>query len=307
MPSCFISHAWRNDGHQFAMKLGNALKEKNVKVWIDEEKIRPGDPLNEIIKRGIEHESDAFLFVLSLETLKSKMCKYELDFALNQMEKNYKSIIPILFKECTIPEYLRNICYADFRDPKCFNVALERLVEGIKNSAKIRKLCIELSHPDPDKRIKVSERLGNSKNPLVLGSLKNRLLSDEPNPIVKHWLALAIGEVGGMKAVKILEQAMGEIDPFAGLGVINGMIDVFESLDEKVLSQALNILSEVINSNNPVKCICAVKILVQLKRKSNRIDSILRNLINDPDVNIRGIVKKYFIKRKGGCHENARL
>lgn len=294
MPSCFISHTWREWEHHFAMRLANAVKEKSIVVWIDEEQISPGTHIKEIIRKGVNHDSDAFLFVMSPEALKSEMCRYELKLALNQMEEYGKPIIPVLFKECEIPDFLRNICYADFRNPLYFDAALERLVKGVKRSAEIRQICVELSYPDSKKQIKTSERLGELKNPLALGPLKNRLLSEEFNPTVKHWLAIAIGEIGGRKAVEILEQAMEETDPYAQIGVIEGMIDAFESLDEEVFNRSLKVLSKATNSDNPIKRLCAVKILVDLKRKNAQIESMLFNLINDTNNNVRSIIKKHF-------------
>lgn len=222
MASCFISHAWRNDGHQFAMNLGNALKEKNIGVWIDEKEIHPGDSIKEIIKKGIEHKSDVFLFVLSPEALKSKPCKYELNLALKQMVEKGKPIIPVFFKKCKMPKFLKNVCYADFRKPQDFDNTLKHLIEGIRRSDRLRKICRELNHLDPEKRIKASERLGELKNPLALGPLKNQFWG-EFDGTVKHFIALAIGEIGGKKAIEILRQFMGEEDPHAKLGVIQGL------------------------------------------------------------------------------------
>lgn len=306
MPSCFISHTWREGEHHFAMRLAEVLERKKIKVWVDEEQIPPGTHIKEAIRKGVNHDSDTFLFVMSPEALKSDMCRYELNLALNQMEEYGKPIIPVLFEECEIPDFLRNICYADFRNSLYFDAALERLVKGIKRSAGIRQICVELSHPDPEKRIEISEKLRGLKNPLALGPLKNRLLSEEFDPTVKYWLAIAIGEIGSGKAVEILGKAMGETDCFARLGVIEAMIEAFESLDKEVLTQALKVLSEAINSDNPNKRLCAVKILVGLRRKSDQIESMLWNLKNDPDNNIRSTVKEYF-KGKGGCYENARV
>ena len=127
MPCCFISHTWHKSQHHFAVRLANALKERKIRVWIDENEIMPSCSIKEIIAKGIRHESDAFVFVLSPEALKSKMCKYELNLALTQMEEAGKAIIPVFYNKCSIPKFLKNICYADFRDPLYFNAALERL------------------------------------------------------------------------------------------------------------------------------------------------------------------------------------
>ncbi len=285
MPSCFISHTWREGEHHFAMRLAKALKQKRIRVWIDENQIVPGVHIKEIIEKGIRHDSDAFLFVMSPESLNSEMCTCELNLAINQMEEHGKPIVPVLFKECDIPDFLRNICYADFRNSLYFDAALKRLTEGIKRSAKVRQLCDELKDSDPEKRIETAKRLGELKEPLALGPLKSRLLLDTTGK-VKYWLATAIGEIGGRKAVDILAQAMEESDPFAQLGIIEGMVDVLKGLDGEVFAQALNILFGAIHSDNPIKRSCAIKILVCLKQKSDQIEPMISKLINDPDNNI---------------------
>ena len=266
IPTCFISHTWRGGEHHFAMRLADALKQKKIEVWIDEEQITPGTHIKERIKKGIMHNSDAFLIVMSPEALNSEMVKYELELALNQMEEYCKAIIPVLFKECEIPDFLEKICYADFRNPLYFDAALERLIKGIKHSAEVRDRCANLNHPNLNERIKTSEELGDLKNFLALGCLKNRLLSEESDPEVRYWLAIAIGEIGGKKAVNILAQAIEqEKDPFARLGIIDGMIEAFESLDND---------------------------------EFNRVKSILFNLKNAPDNIVRTKVKEY-CKKKG--------
>ena len=78
MPSCFISHTWYEGEHYFAVHLSEALKKRGIEVWIDQDKISPGSHIKEIIRKGIDHDSDVFLFVMSPQALKSDMCIYEL-------------------------------------------------------------------------------------------------------------------------------------------------------------------------------------------------------------------------------------
>lgn len=301
--SCFISHAWGNEGHQFAMDLSRALRGKRIKVWIDEEQMPPGTPIMETIRRGIGHKSDVFLFVLSPEALTSRMCKRELAIARHEMCENGKPIIPILFKDCKVPRYLKNILYADFRSDKDFSNSLDRLIKGIADSKRIRRMCKMLAdHPDPEQRSKIAENLCELKNPLALGPLKNRLLCNEFDGTVKYWIALAIGEIGGKEAVTVLQHAMREEDLMAGLGVIQGMTNAFESLSEKEFNQSITILYEAIDSVNPTERICAVRILVCLCQQREKLKFMLSKLINDSDENIQRIIEQCF--KKGECYES---
>lgn len=65
MLSCFISHTWREGEHHFAMRLSEALEQRKIKVWIDEKYIIPGTHIKERIRKGVNHDSDAFLFAAS--------------------------------------------------------------------------------------------------------------------------------------------------------------------------------------------------------------------------------------------------
>ena len=268
------------------MRLADALREKGIEVWIDEERIYPGMNIKQRIRRGIEHESDVFLFVFSPEALKSQMCMRELEVAVNQMIEHGKPIIPVFFRECEIPDSLREICYADFTNDLYFDAALERLVKGIERSAKFRRICRELSHPDPDGRIKALEELGDLRNPLALGPLKNRLLFEESDPKVKHFLAMVIGEIGGSEAVVTLFQAMGEKELYSKQGIVWGATEVLNKLDNDEFDESLTHIENVLNSTNQTKRHCIVEVLINLKRKSGRVESILRNLVSDPDKKI---------------------
>ncbi len=228
---CFISHTWREQQHCFAMKLSSALREKSIAVWIDENEIRPVDFIEYRIKRAIERECDVFLLVLSPEALASKWCRRELNLALDQRAENCMPVIPVLLRDCRIPRCLKDICYADFRDSVDFDIAIKPLVEGIQSSARLKRICGRLSSPRPRERMKSSKELGDSGNPLALGPLKYRLLFRELDGEVKHYLALAISQIGGIKAIEILSQAMMvEEEPLTRQGIIWGMIEALEKL-----------------------------------------------------------------------------
>ena len=297
MPSCFISHTWREGEHHFAVRLSEALKQSSITVWIDQERIMPVSHIKETIKKGVEHESDVFLFVMSPETLKSEMCMYELNLAIHQMEEHGKPVIPVLFKKCRIPDLLKNICYADFRNELYFDAAVQHLLEGIRRAAEIRQLCLGLGRLDPEERTEISKILGELGDPVALGPLKNRLLFQEPDPTVRHWLASAVGNIGGRKAVEILGQAMEEPDLHARLGVIRAMLKVSESPDEEIQDAVLETLFEAIGSDSPNRRLCAVKVLIRLRQKNDEIESILSGLIYDPDNNVRDVAKEYFRKK----------
>ncbi|TAD98952.1 MAG: TIR domain-containing protein [Bacteroidetes bacterium] len=86
----FISYG-RADSKTFASKLCNALKDKGLKVWFDQNDIPLGVDFQTQIDDGIK-TSDNFVFIIAPHSLKSIYCLREVELAV----KLNKRIIPIL-------------------------------------------------------------------------------------------------------------------------------------------------------------------------------------------------------------------
>jgi hypothetical protein len=72
------------------VRLRAALEERGKSVWIDLEGIRAAEQFPEALRRAIE-SSDAFVFVISPDSVRSEFCKLEVDHAI---ELN-KRIVPL--------------------------------------------------------------------------------------------------------------------------------------------------------------------------------------------------------------------
>ena len=79
---------------KFAGKIVQALAENDLDTWVDWESIPKGEDWWLQIQRGIE-EADAFLFLISPDSIKSNVCGDELDHAI----ANGKRILPIILRE----------------------------------------------------------------------------------------------------------------------------------------------------------------------------------------------------------------
>jgi WD40 repeat protein len=88
----FISYSRKDK--RFARKLKDALESMEVDVWVDWEDIPHGADWRDEIRKSIQ-ASDSFVFILSPDSLKSKVCTEELEIAV---ELN-KKIIPVLYRE----------------------------------------------------------------------------------------------------------------------------------------------------------------------------------------------------------------
>ena len=98
MSHVFISYS-RKDIY-FAQKIVDALAENNLDTWIDWKSIPKGEDWMDEIYRGIEG-ADAFLFLISPDSVKSRMCSKEIVHAV----KNSKRILPIVLRDASIKEF----------------------------------------------------------------------------------------------------------------------------------------------------------------------------------------------------------
>ena len=126
-PDVFISYSRKDCS--FVEKLEEALKVRDKVSWVDWEGIPPVSEFPEEIKSGIEG-SDAFLFVISPDSVKSNWCLKELEHA----EANNKRLIPVLRREvaeAARPEALKNLQWILLRESDDFDKGINDLIEAL--------------------------------------------------------------------------------------------------------------------------------------------------------------------------------
>lgn len=104
----FLSYAAENE--KLARQIAEALRGVGAHVWLDQERIRPGENIHAAILRGIE-SADSFVAVIS--TRRSAALSEELSLA---KERGIR-LIPILAEDADIPPELAGIQYVDLRHP----------------------------------------------------------------------------------------------------------------------------------------------------------------------------------------------
>jgi len=92
MSHIFISYSRRD--LDFAQKIVDALAANKLDTWIDWKSIPKGEDWEQEIYRGIE-EADAFLFLISPDSVASQMCNKEIAHAV----KNGKRILPFFISD----------------------------------------------------------------------------------------------------------------------------------------------------------------------------------------------------------------
>lgn len=113
MSSIFLSH--NSADKEFVRKLSTDLKKAGIEFWLDEVEMKVGDSLIDRISKGIGN-CKYLAVVLSPHSVNSEWVKREVEIALNSEISGRRLIVlPVLVKDCVIPEFLKGKVYADFR------------------------------------------------------------------------------------------------------------------------------------------------------------------------------------------------
>jgi hypothetical protein len=123
----FISYS-HSDG-KFATRLANQLVKHKASVWIDQWELQVGDSLINRVQEAIQGAS-GLLVILSKASVESEWCKKELSTGLiRELEERRVVVLPILMEDCTIPLFLKDKLFADFRTN--FDDGLRAILESI--------------------------------------------------------------------------------------------------------------------------------------------------------------------------------
>ena len=128
MVKVFVSYSSKDNA--FVLRLADDLKKAGCDVWLDKWKIRVGDDVFDKIKWGIR-DSRYVLLVLSPNSISSGWVDKEWKIAyMKEIESRQVAVLPILLKDCEIPDFLKLKNYADFREN--YADALKRLLTVLK-------------------------------------------------------------------------------------------------------------------------------------------------------------------------------
>jgi WD40 repeat protein len=127
--SVFISYSRRDKA--FVQRLNDALDNAGVHAWVDWEGIELAADWMETITTSIQ-STNAFIFVISPDSLKSEVCARELELALGFNKK----LIPVLHREAqkgqTMHQKLSSTNWVYMRKEDDFESTVPRLVDSIQ-------------------------------------------------------------------------------------------------------------------------------------------------------------------------------
>lgn len=180
MTDVFISYSRRDK--DFVTRLHGSLAEKGRDTWVDWEDIPLTADWWKEIQGGIE-QADAFVFIISPDSIRSDVCRQEIEYAL----ANNKRFIPLLLHPITQAEDQKRVHSAInshnwifFREQDDFQKAFQSLVDALDT---------DLSNTRAHTRILVRahEWDANKRNPSFLFQGDNLKEAE-------MWLAQAVGK-----------------------------------------------------------------------------------------------------------------
>lgn len=125
----FISHSSLDK--TFARWISTDLKAAGHNPWLDEWKIKVGESIPEKIGVGLT-EADFVLVVLSDNSNQSRWVEREWQSKYwTEVQSGKIRVLPILLKDCEIPELLKIKKYADFRNN--YNDGLDDILSAIQS------------------------------------------------------------------------------------------------------------------------------------------------------------------------------
>jgi hypothetical protein len=128
---CFISYY--SGDRDFVDRLDRDLTLREFFVWRDQREVDIGDSLSGRIQEGLT-QSYCFVIVLSPEALSRSWVLEELRAAYAMRLAGELKIFPLLHKDCTIPAFLSDYRYVDFRDTERYDESISLLDRSIKNA-----------------------------------------------------------------------------------------------------------------------------------------------------------------------------
>jgi len=127
MSDVFISYA--REDRERVQRLTQGLTERGRDSWVDWERIEPSDQWWQSIIEAID-AADTFLFVLSPESLASRVCLRELEHATHE----HKRVIGVVARDVeglAVPSAVADVNWVFFRDGDDFGVELSNLERAL--------------------------------------------------------------------------------------------------------------------------------------------------------------------------------
>ena len=119
--------SYSREDSRFALKLAESLRSAGVHLWIDQLDIPAGARWDQSVESALK-ECPRLILILSPASVESQNVMDEINFAIGQN----RTILPVLYQECSIPFRLNRLQRLDFTGN--FDSAFEKLLAALENS-----------------------------------------------------------------------------------------------------------------------------------------------------------------------------
>ena len=189
MAKLFVSYSRRDS--VAARKLIEAFRSIEQDVWVDWESIPPAVDWLEQIFRGIE-EADAFIFMISPDSIASEVCKVE----INRAAQNNKRIIPIVLRDVQpkdAPENIRKLNWTFIRETDNFEeglakvkTAIELDLDWLEEHRRLQVRSLEWHRKKDPSLLLRGRDLRNARHMLTTATSKDPIPTDLQKTFIQH-------------------------------------------------------------------------------------------------------------------------
>ncbi len=191
MAKLFVSYSRRDS--VAARKLIEAFRSIDQDVWVDWESIPPAVDWLEQIFRGIE-EADAFIFMISPDSIASEVCKVE----INRAAQNNKRIIPIVLRDVQpkdAPENIRKLNWTFIRETDNFEeglakvkTAIELDLDWLEEHRRLQVRSLEWHRKKDPSLLLRGRDLRNARHMVATATSKDPIPTDLQTTFIQHSL-----------------------------------------------------------------------------------------------------------------------
>lgn len=154
--------SYKSEDGDWVARLKRSLEKRGVKVWLDQDRIRPGDRFAEALEHGIE-SSRAVALIVTPESVTSNWVKEEYYRALSFANQGTLQLIPVLLRHAKMPGFLADRHYVDLTDDSTWEMNIDRIVwPGITGKEVVFFTWCEEQryHPTWPRFVQIAEDLG---------------------------------------------------------------------------------------------------------------------------------------------------
>jgi WD40 repeat protein len=191
MAKLFVSYS-RKDSFR-ARNLIESFRSINQDVWVDWESIPPAVDWLEQIFRGIE-EADAFIFLISPDSIASEVCKVE----ITRAALNNKRIIPIVLRDVDpkiTPESIRKLNWTYIRETDNFEeglakvkTAIELDLDWLEEHRRLQVRALEWHRRKDPSLLLHGRDLRNARHMMATATSKDPFPTDLQTTYIQHSL-----------------------------------------------------------------------------------------------------------------------